>query len=122
LLFSIRFVGEIAGAGRFAADAKPARAAGVATAPVSPGNTNRHRPDRGGKRQNQRGRLQQPPAPIPEQTLTPSTSGRRSSESEPWTDRLTGVLCYQLHMTRHTFAPGEHLAAGVVVAAGQASQ
>jgi transposase len=46
-----KLVGEIAGAGRFASDAKLARAAGVAPIPVSSGNTNRHRLDRGGNRQ-----------------------------------------------------------------------
>ena len=44
-------VGEIAGAARFASDAKLARAAGVAPIPVSSGTTNRHRLDRGGNRQ-----------------------------------------------------------------------
>ena len=43
--------GEIAGAGRFATEAKLARAAGVAPIPVSSGKTNRHRLDRGGNRQ-----------------------------------------------------------------------
>ena len=44
-------VGEIAGAARFASDAKLARAAGLAPIPVSSGNTCRHRLDRGGNRQ-----------------------------------------------------------------------
>jgi transposase len=44
-------VGEVAGPGRFASDAKLARGAGVAPIPVSSGNTNRHRLDRGGNRQ-----------------------------------------------------------------------
>jgi transposase len=42
---------EIAGAQRFATDAKLARAGGIAPIPVSSGNTNRHRLDRGGNRQ-----------------------------------------------------------------------
>jgi transposase len=50
-LTAAKLVGEIAGAGRFATDAKLARAAGVAPVPVSSGNTNRHRLDRGGNRQ-----------------------------------------------------------------------
>jgi transposase len=50
-LTAAKLVGEIAGAGRFATDAKLARAAGVAPIPVSSGNTNRHRLDRGGNRQ-----------------------------------------------------------------------
>jgi transposase len=49
-LTAAKLVGEIAGAGRFATDAKLARAAGVAPIPVSSGKTNRHRLDRGGNR------------------------------------------------------------------------
>ena len=50
-LTAAKLVGEIAGADRFATDAKLARAAGVAPIPVSSGKTNRHRLDRGGNRQ-----------------------------------------------------------------------
>jgi transposase len=50
-LTAAKLVGEIAGAGRFATDAKLARAAGIAPIPVSSGKTNRHRLDRGGNRQ-----------------------------------------------------------------------
>ena len=45
-----KLIGEIAGAQRFATDAKLARAGGIAPIPVSSGNTNRHRLDRGGNR------------------------------------------------------------------------
>ena len=50
-LTAAKLVGEIAGAARFATDAKLARAAGIAPIPVSSGNTSRHRLDRGGNRQ-----------------------------------------------------------------------
>jgi len=50
-LTAAKLVGEIAGARRFATDAKLARAAGLAPIPVSSGKTNRHRLDRGGNRQ-----------------------------------------------------------------------
>ncbi len=50
-LTAAKLVGEIAGAERFCSDAKLARAAGIAPIPVSSGNTNRHRLDRGGNRQ-----------------------------------------------------------------------
>ena len=50
-LTAAKLVGEIAGAQRFATDAKLARAAGIAPIPVSSGNTSRHRLDRGGNRQ-----------------------------------------------------------------------
>jgi transposase len=50
-LTAAKLVGEIAGADRFATDAKLARAAGVAPIPASSGNTRRQRLDRGGNRQ-----------------------------------------------------------------------
>src|SRR5215213_2236096 len=50
-LTAAKLVGEIAGAGRFATEAKLARAAGVAPIPASSAKTNRHRLDRGGNRQ-----------------------------------------------------------------------
>ncbi len=50
-LTAAKLVGEIAGADRFATDAKLARAAGLAPIPASSGNTNRHRLDRAGNRQ-----------------------------------------------------------------------
>ena len=50
-LTAAKLVGEIAGAERFATDAKPARSAGLAPISVSSGQTDRHRLDRGGNRQ-----------------------------------------------------------------------
>ena len=50
-LTAAKLVGEVAGAGRFASDAKLARAAGIAPIPASSGRTQRHRLDRGGNRQ-----------------------------------------------------------------------
>jgi transposase len=50
-LTAAKLVGEIAGADRFATDAKLARAAGLAPIPVNSGPTNRHRLDRGANRQ-----------------------------------------------------------------------
>jgi len=50
-LAAAKLLGEIAGAERFATEAKLARAAGVAPIPVSSGKTHRHRLDRGGNRQ-----------------------------------------------------------------------
>jgi transposase len=50
-LTAAKLIGEIAGARRFATDAKLARAGGIAPIPVSSGKTNRHRLDRGGNRQ-----------------------------------------------------------------------
>jgi transposase len=50
-LTAAKLVGEIAGADRFATDAKLARAAGIAPIPASSGRTDRHRLDRFGNRQ-----------------------------------------------------------------------
>jgi transposase len=50
-LIAAKLLGEIAGVERFATDAKLARAAGVAPIPVSSGNSQRVRLDRGGNRQ-----------------------------------------------------------------------
>ena len=51
VLTAAKLIGEIAGADRFATDAKLARAAGVAPIPASSGNTKRRRLDHGGNRQ-----------------------------------------------------------------------
>jgi transposase len=50
-LTAAKLIGEIAGADRFANDAKLARSGGAAPIPASTGNSNRHRLDRGGNRQ-----------------------------------------------------------------------
>jgi transposase len=50
-LTAAKLIGEIAGADRFASDAKLARTGGAAPIPASSGQTNRHRLDRGGNRQ-----------------------------------------------------------------------
>jgi len=93
-----KLIGEIAGAQRFATDAKLARAGGIAPIPVSSGTTNRHRLDRGGNRQintaihrvaisrlrchpetqayiaRRLWHLLQTSGPAPSQTITPSIS------------------------------------------------
>lgn len=51
VLTAAKLLGEIAGVGRFATDAKLARTAASAPIPASSGRTNRHRLDRGGNRQ-----------------------------------------------------------------------
>ena len=50
-LTAAKLIGEIAGADRFATDAKLARTGGAAPIPASSGNISRHRLDRGGNRQ-----------------------------------------------------------------------
>ena len=72
-LTAAKLVGEVAGAGRFASDAKLARAAGVAPIPVSSGKTNRHRLDRGGNRQIN-ATIHRIPSPACAATPTPRTT------------------------------------------------
>src|SRR5205814_2990403 len=50
-LTAAKLIGEIAGADRFATDAKLAHTGGAAPIPASSGNTSGHRLDRGGNRQ-----------------------------------------------------------------------
>jgi transposase len=51
VLLAAKFIGEIAGVGRFGSDAQLARLAGCAPIPASSGRTDRHRLDPGGNRQ-----------------------------------------------------------------------
>lgn len=51
VILAAKLIGEIAGASRFASDAKLARMAACAPVPVSSGRTDRYRLDRGGNRQ-----------------------------------------------------------------------
>jgi transposase len=51
VLTAAKLIGEIAGIGRFATDAKLARTAAAAPIPACSGRTDRHRLDRGGNRQ-----------------------------------------------------------------------
>ena len=87
-LTAAKLVGEIAGAGRFASDAKLARAAGVAPIPVSSANTNRHRLDRGGNRQinaDHPPHRRHPPAPRHRNTALqrPQTRRRQDPPKKP---------------------------------------
>ena len=77
-----KLIGEIAGAQRFASDAKLPRAGGIAPIPVSSGNTNRHRLDRGGNRQINTAihRVASPaPAATRDQGLPPTQTHRRQN-------------------------------------------
>ena len=80
-----KLIGEIAGAQRFARDAKLARAGGIAPIPVSSGNTSRHRLDRGGNRQINTGihRVASPaPAASRAQGRGPTRTYRRQNHRE----------------------------------------
>ena len=95
-LTAAKLLGEIAGAGRFATEAKLARAAGVAPIPVSSGKTNRHRLD---------------PAAIASST-PPSTASRSPAPAATPRPRTTwpanapkarpasAMRCLKRHLTR----------------------
>ena len=96
-LTAAKLVGEIAGADRFATDAKLARAAGLAPIPVSSGKTDRHRLDRGGNRQST------PPStasrsPAPAATPRPTTtSPARRAEGKTTRE---AIRCLKRHLAR----------------------
>jgi transposase len=86
-LTAAKLVGEIAGAARFATDAKLARAAGLAPIPVSSGRTDRHRLDRGGNRQINAA-ITASPSRAPAVTPKRSTSSRaRRPKARPTAKR-----------------------------------
>ena len=81
-----KLIGEIAGARRFATDAKLARAGGIAPTPVSSGNTNRHRLDRGGNRQINR----HPPRRDHAAALPPRNQGLHRPQARRGQDQHRG--------------------------------
>jgi transposase len=96
-LTAAKLLGEIAGAGRFATEAKLARAAGVAPIPVSSGKTNRHRLDRGGNRQLN--------TAIHRIALTrarchPETQDYLARKRAEGKTRLEAMRCLKRHLTR----------------------
>src|SRR3954464_5378045 len=96
-LIAAKLVGEVAGADRFASDAKLARAAGVAPIPVSSGKTNRHRLDRGGHRQIN--------ATIPRIAVTrlrchPETKAYIARKRAEGKTTKEAIRCLKRHLTR----------------------
>jgi transposase len=99
-LIAAKLVGEVAGASRFASDAKLARAAGVAPIPVSSGKTNRHRLDRGGNRQIN--------AAIHRVAVTrlrchPETQNYIARKRAEGKTGLEAMRCLKRHLTRRTW-------------------
>jgi len=96
-LTAAKLVGEIAGAHRFASDAKLARAAGIAPIPVSSGNTNRHRLDRGGNRQINAAihRVAVTRAPLP-----PRNPGLHRAQRAEGKSTKDAIRCLKRHLAR----------------------
>src|SRR3954447_26284364 len=88
-LIAAKLIGEIAGIGRFANDAKLARLSGAAPIPASSGRTDRHRLDPGGNRQLNCALYRlaltkaRPPAPPPQGPPTPPSPNPPPNKKKP---------------------------------------
>lgn len=96
-LTAAKLIGEIAGADRYATDAKLARAAGVAPVPVSSGRRDRHRLDRGGNRQLNCAlhRLA-----VNKGRLCPQTAAYLARKQEEGKTRMEALRCLKRHLAR----------------------
>jgi transposase len=102
-LTAAKLIGEIAGADRFATDAKLARSGGAAPIPASSGNTSRHRLDRGGNRQlncalhrlavNKPTGTPTPPPSSPANKPRESRARKRSAASSATSPAASGDSC-----------------------------
>jgi transposase len=115
VLTAAKLIGEIAGIGRFASDAKLARIAGSAPIPASSGRTDRHRLDRGGNRQLNCAlhRLA-----ITKGRLDPETAAYLARKQAEGKTRREAVRCLKRHLARRVWrllqASGPPLNAPVV--------
>jgi transposase len=92
-----RLIGEIAGADRFATDAKLARASGTAPIPASSGNTRRHRLDRGGNRQLNAALHR---IAIVKGQHDPDTAAYLARKQAQGRTRKEAIRCLKRHLTR----------------------
>jgi len=99
-LTAAKLIGEIAGIGRFASDAKLARIAGSAPIPASSGGTNRHRLDRGGNRQLNCAlhRLA-----VCKGRLDPDTAAYLARKQAQGKSRREALRCLKRHLARRVF-------------------
>ena len=99
-LTAAKLIGEIAGIGRFASDAKLARTAGSAPIPASSGRTNRHRLDRGGNRQLNCAlhRLA-----INKGRLDPETAAYLARKQAEGKTRREAIRCLKRHLARRVW-------------------
>lgn len=96
-LTAAKLIGEIAGAERFASDAKLARSCGVAPIPVSSGRRDRHRLDRGGNRQLNCAlhRLA-----VNKGRLDPETATYLARKQAEGKSRMEALRCLKRHLAR----------------------
>jgi transposase len=99
-LTAAKLIGEIAGAERFATDAKLARTAGSAPIPASSGQTHRHRLDRGGNRQLNSAlhRLA-----ITKGRLDPETTAYLARKQAEGKTRREAIRCLKRHLARRVW-------------------
>jgi transposase len=100
VLTAAKLIGEIAGIGRFASDAKLARIAGSAPIPASSGHTNRHRLDRGGNRQLNCAlhRLA-----VTKGRLDPQTAAYLARKQADGKSRREALRCLKRHLARRVW-------------------
>ena len=100
MLTAAKLIGEIAGVGRFATDAKLARTAGSAPIPASSGRTDRHRLDRGGNRQLNCAlhRLA-----VTKARLDPDTAAYLARKQAEGKTRREALRCLKRHLARRVF-------------------
>ena len=99
-LTAAKLLGEIAGADRFATDAKLARTAGSAPIPASSGRTQRHRLDRGGNRQLNCAlhRLA-----VTKGRLDPETAAYLARKQTEGKTRREAIRCLKRHLARRVW-------------------
>lgn len=100
VLTAAKLIGEIAGVGRFATDAKLARTAAAAPIPASSGRSDRHRLDRGGNRQLNCAlhRLA-----ISKARLDPETAAYLARKQAEGKTRREALRCLKRHLARRVF-------------------
>jgi transposase len=99
-LTAAKLIGELAGAKRFASDAKLARAAGVAPIPVSSGRSDRHRLDRGGNRQLN---LALHRLAVNKGKWDPDTAAYLARKQTEGKTRMESLRCLKRHLARRVF-------------------
>jgi transposase len=99
-LTAAKLIGEIAGADRFASDAKLARSCGAAPIPASSGNRSRHRLDRGGNRQLNCAlhRLA-----VNKGRFDPRTAAYLARKQAEGKTRREALRCLKRHLVRHVW-------------------
>ena len=100
VMTAAKLIGEIAGIGRFATDAKLARIAGSAPIPASSGRTDRHRLDKGGNRQRNCAlhRLA-----VNKGRLDPATAAYLARKQAEGKSRREALRCLKRHLARRVW-------------------